>query len=266
MLLIPALSGCLVDGTEPAVASPDTPGETRIPWALTECTSLVAAIPVDAEAIRSRLPDGFRPWTPEEAGLPPQPTADALLTLEVWVCGQGSGLEGERIEEMVFAAVETPTDPPEALRSSPEAYTPFSWQMLIPDPPRRERLQAAGVPAFDGSADLSGYTSSPAGATFRASWTIGEDRYVFTGTTNEPRDRGTVVEREFTAADGGFATWAFVVEDDLVRTGAGTIEMSSGSLAAEIVGAERTQAFLLTGHPSFEDGAITLPRQGAQEP
>ncbi len=262
LLVTAAFAGCLADPADPArdEADPGTDADpTVIPWALVDCTALAAAVPVDAEAVEAHLPDGFRPWTPQETGLPPHPSADAVLTLEVWSCREGSGLEGERFDDVLFGAVETPTEPPEDLRDPDAGYTPFSWQMLVPDAPRRTLLQDAGVPALDGSADLSGFADTPAGTSFRAVWTVGEDTYTFTGTTHQPMDRGTVVEHEFTHADGGFALWAFTSPEDMVRTGSGTLEMSPGSIAATIVGGTTAEAFLLTGHPSFENGTITLP-------
>lgn len=268
--MLTAFTGCL-SGSEadpsteedtPATPDDDEQATLVIPWSLTNCTAVAAAVPVDSEVLSSHLPSGFTPWTPAEAGLPPHPTADAVLTLEAWRCEQGSTLDGETMKEMSFGAIEAPVHAPEGIPVAEDAYTPYSWQMLIPDEPRRALLQDAGVPAVAGTVDLSGYTPTPAGSVFSVRWELDGEAYTFTGTTQRPMDRGTVAEEEITIADGGYAVWSSTIVDDQVVTGTGTLEVPAGSLAAEIIGSESTQAFLLTGEPGFEDGRITLPAQG----
>lgn len=275
LLLTAALAGCIgeendrpddgndTDTTPPGEGAGETP--TGLVWTLNACSAVIALAPVDAGPIQERLPANFTPQAPEEFGLPPDVRGEALFGIETFQCTNGTGLNGT-IDDLAYGSIFIPVHPPENLTLDSMDLHFVKYETLIPDEPRRTLLQDAGLPAVDGSTDLSGLQATPAGHLFDASLTLGEETFTFTGSTNQPmedfREGVPFVEFQPTSQDDdALAIWLSTenVATDATQ-GTGTLGVPAGSWAEEVIGAQATQAWMIASTDvNFITGAMALP-------
>lgn len=267
LVLLTGVAGCIGDENEPAAEqapeedppAPATP--TVLPWGFSDCRWVVAAIPTQADGLTPHLPANFTPMTPEEMGLPPVPSADAVMGLEGFDCAQGQGLNGP-VEGFIYSAYWSPVHPPEEKAREGALLQFVKWDTVIDDPPLRERLAEAGVPAVEGAVTMDMFEETPAGLGFDLSVTVDGQTHRFAGTAGNEgaEEMKDFIAREFTATDKGLVRWdTRVVSPNLVQ-GAGTVQLAPGSLPAEIVGQEQAEAFYIAGtQASFTEAQIVLP-------
>ncbi|MDX1611317.1 MAG: hypothetical protein R3185_03035 [Candidatus Thermoplasmatota archaeon] len=268
VLLTAGLAGCLggeEDSTPPTNESEaDTPPPdtaTVLPWGLAECQGVIAAIPVEAEAMADRLPENFTYQTPEEFGLPPDMRGDAVLGIEAFRCENGTTITSE-VSPMVYASLFAPVHPADDVATD-DPLQFVKWEVLIPDADRRELLVAAGVPAVNGSAELNTFTGLPAGGfALEITATMDGGTYTFRGTAPQPMEEFQAPSSftEYTPTPEGLVLWQTETIAPDMHQGTGTVSLPAGSWASEVVGQEQTQAFLLTsGQATFHNATITLP-------
>ena len=258
LLLAPLLSGCVLDqlrGLEPAAPEP-----TVLPWGLTDCTFVVAVVPVPAARLEGKLPPGFTPLTPAEVGLPNDPRGDATVGVQAWKCNGGVGHNASvELGLTDHAAVFSFVRPPEGLAVAGSGFHVVEWDVLVPDEPRRGILLAHGVAAQNGSVTVRQFRS----LTEQTLFDVGVEMngtFGLGGTTAAPEPRF----RSF-----AFAAYAQTPHGLAVRTanataatataGAGPLTLPPG-LLRDAVGAERTQAYYVAGTGgAFSNGTLTLP-------
>lgn len=270
LLLAVAGAGCIgeeeqgpSEGDDTRPTGSDDRARTQLAWGLDGCEVVVAVIPVEAEALSEHLPEGFEPISGEEAfGLPPDLRGEAAIGLETFSCDSGTGLDGS-IQDLAYGAIFSPVEPPGDAPGPDGEVHFFKWETLVPDSDRRQRLSAAGLPVVDGSTDLGGLEVTPAGHIFDVSLTLGEGTYSFSGSAAQPAEdfRQGFAFVEYQTADGGLATWS-TMENAApgANSGTGIVQLPAGSWTADVVGAERSQAFMVASTGvTFEEAMITLP-------
>ena len=258
LLLAPLLSGCLVDqlrGLEP----PD-PVPTVLPWGLTDCTFVVAVVPIPAARLEGRLPPGFTPLSPAQIGLPADPRGDANVGVEAWKCNGGVG-HNESVELNLtdYGAVFSFVQPPEDLVVNGSLFHFVKWDVLVPDAPRRDILAAHGVPAQNGTVEVRQFRSLTDQNLFDVGLEL-NGTFTLSGSTAAPQPQFQAFAfTEYTQTPHGLAVWTTNVTATAVTSGAGPLVIPEG-LMLDIVGAERTQAYYLAGTGgAFSNGTIVLP-------
>lgn len=262
LLVTAGLTGCLGGPADPPPgADQGAPGagSTVVGWDLLGCTALVWFVPADAEAVAAALPEGFTPRG--VIGLPvgdAPPGIDAYLGFEAFTCDTGQGLDGP-VEDMTYATVFTSVDPPEELRVDgvgDQHY--YKWHVLVPDQPRRDLLQDAGVPAVDGRVDLAQTVPGVWSATVDLD---GIGTVSIEGPAQgEPQPTDAEIPfAEFTPATGGLALWQATASDISRTGGTGTWAVPEGSWMADVLGASQGAASFDLDLWSFVDATIELP-------
>lgn len=236
-------------------------GPSTLAWEVRGCDAVLAAIPVEAEALRPHLPEGFDPATPEEFGMPPLLPGDAVLGVKALDCEEGTTSAGSA--SIHYGAVWSPVHPPEPLRN-PDLWFHFvAWDTLVPDDGLRGLMEERGLPVHDGEADLSGLTDLPQGFAFDVSMTMGGDAYGFQGLGPLPDSTytGTAEYLDFMAgADGQLTNWRLTSEIADLYAGTGLVHLPAGSWTAEVAGGEMVPALILASRRvSFTDGTVTFP-------
>lgn len=258
LLLVPLLSGCIVDqlrGLEPAEPLP-----TVLPWGLTGCTFVVAIVPVPASRLEGRLPAGFTPLTPAEIGLPADPRGNGNVGIEAWKCNGGVG-HNESVELNLtdYGAVFSFVRPPDELAVNGSRFHFVKWDVLIPDETRRAILLEHGVPAQNGTVTVRQFRSVADQTLFDVGLEL-NGTFTLGGATAVPdASMLSFAFTEFTQTPHGLATWTTNVTAATVTSGSGPIVIPEG-FVREVVGAERAQAYYMAGTGgAFSNGTITLP-------
>lgn len=272
-LLTTAMAGCVGQQED------DTPGDTppaddddaqtdptgaRLAWGFSGCKTVVAVIPVDADALSEHLPEGFEPISAEEAfGLPSDPRGEGAIGLETFRCEAGVGLNGT-VEDLAYGAVFSPVDAPENLTRPAADLIFYKWETLVPDEPRRTFLADRGLPAVDGDTDLSGLEQAPTGThTFDVSLTLDDASFTFTGTAGQANEdfRDGIAFVEFQAAEDGYAYWASLENAaEGANSGTGTVGLASNHWTSDVVGQETTQAYMVAStNVTFEQASVVVP-------
>lgn len=232
-------------------------------WWLSNCHAVVGIVPVDEQALADHLPEGFEPVSAEEAlDLPPDPRGDGALGFETFHCESASGLDGN-IDEVGYAALFAPVEPPEDLEHPDAEVLFYKWETLVPDEDRRNLFIDRGLPAVDGSTDLSGFEDTPAGFVFDVSATLDGFTFELTGSATAPNEdfREGFSFLEFQEAQGGFATW-LSTENEANRgnSGTGTVSVDSSHWTSDVIGSSEDQAYIVaTPEVNFLEGQIQLP-------
>lgn len=272
-----ALAGCLGSGDAPAspasspaaddeaaaASSNGTAADDRIDWTLSGCRAVVALVPTDAGSLEEHLPEGFAAASAQEAfGIPPDPRGEAALGVETFQCESGTTLDGTA-QPLAYGALFAAVEPPEGRNATGADLVLYKWETLVPDEDRRRLLQEAGMPAVDGSTDLSGLRSHPAGHAFHATLTLNGSTHAFAGTVDAPADafREGLPFVEFQAGDDGIGRW--VSEENQAPDafqGTGTLDPVSGSRVADVVGDGPSQAYMVAATSvTFSRGYVDLP-------
>lgn len=267
-----ATAGCLGLGDETGEDNevPEVPTDDEdesspatLDWWLSDCHAVVGIVPVDETALAEHLPEGFEPVSAEESlGLPPDARGDGALGFETFHCGSSSSLNGS-VEDVGYAAIFAPVAPPEDLEH-PEADVLFyKWETLVADEERRTLFAEEGLPAVDGSTDLSGFEETPLGYMFDVSATLDSSTFRMTGSAGQPNEdfREGFSFLEFQQGEDGFAMWHSMDNEAAGgNSGTGTVEIDAGHWTTDVIGAEQAQAYTVAS-PSvdFTEGEILLP-------
>ncbi len=270
IVLAVGFAGCIGEsvpegGDEGSDGDPPWEDASRgaLEWSLMDCAVVVAVVPVEADAVAERLPEGFEPVSAEESlGLPPDPRGEGAIAFETFACAAGAGLDGE-VQDLAYGAIFAPVAAPgDAPGPSADVHF-YKWETLVPDEDRRQVLRGAGLPAVDGSSGLSGFEATPTGHVFDASLTLDGATFQFTGVAPAPnqdfRDGFTFLEHQ--QGDDGLAYWVSY-ENEAVEgnSGSGTLMLDPGHWASDVVGAQSTQAYMVASpEVHFTDGEIVLP-------
>lgn len=238
-------------------------GSNSISWGLTDCDAIIALVPIEADSVQPHLPRGFTAIVPDSvrALLPPDPRLEAVMGIEALVCQNGTGL-AQDVAAMDYGSVWTFVEPPASLADESYPLSFFKWDTLVPDQPRRRFLSSRGLPVVDGDANLSSWYITPAGIVFDATLELkGGGSHRLTGAAGAPIEfTGRLIE--FQKGRGGLAEWRTAYGAATALGGGGTVELEGGSFPAEVVGAQRAQAYFLVGTGvDFTDGSITFPRK-----
>lgn len=229
-------------------------------WFLEFCRAVIAVVPVDAEELATHLPEGFTPKTPEDFGLPPDPRGDAVMGLEAFTCEISAALKGT-INDAPYLSYFAPVVPPAAYEDPDARYHFVKWDVLIADDDLRTELQDHGLPAAAGEVTFELAERSAEQFTFDVTGTIGGETHRFTGSAALPEGGPEgFTFLEFTPIEDRVAMWDVSVDDASLLVGTGILELAPGSLPAEVVGDETTQAYILAGDLSFPDATISIPR------
>lgn len=251
------LAGCLAGDPAPPPAADPTPGGAPIPWELRGCRYFVLDVPVPAERLQARMPEGFT-VSGTASPLSPATGEGPLFGIETFVCDEGTGLANETVAPIAWASFYTFADPPADLLIEDHLHF-VMWDTLVPDAPRREALAARGLPVHAGeSAIEEGPAAAPRivatfsmeglGA-FRMEGAVAQDGTPFAGDFVE-----------YMEGDGGrVAAWRTHFEASTARSGRAVVEVPAGSWVADVLGGERAVGSFITGEWRFTDGAIALP-------
>lgn len=227
-------------------------------WFIEDCQAAIALVPVDAGALADHLPDGFAPQPPKAFGLPEDPANDGVMGVEAFTCETSAALDGT-IEDVPYMSYFAPVEPPANRADSAARWHFVKWDVLIADEGLRAEFQARGLPAVGGwlfdSVERSNEQFS-----FDFLGALGGKTHRLTGNATQPEggpEEYTFVE--FTPTEAGVATWEVTVTDAATLVGGGKLKMESGSLPAEVVGADVTEAPMIAGDLSFSDVTITVP-------
>ncbi len=272
-LAVLMLSGCLAASEEktqdpiPEIPPPLPPVETGpIPWLLTECDAVIAAIPIAASALEPFIPEGFRLLTPEEAGLPPGPLrGNSVFGVEAFQCESGTGLEGN-LTDVSYGSYFTFVEPPAGLVPPGEETDLYfiKWHTLIDDPDLFAELDALGAPVTKGSTKYTRVINMEDPPTFEAILQIESDGTTeFAGSAPADQPESEQISfTEWTAVESGFIRYRIEATWDLLGVGTGTVSFTSQSWAAQLTGRNPDQAYYFAGRLSFTDGLIALPDEG----
>lgn len=249
------LAGCVAPGTS-TPESADGANANVLAWGLTRCSYVVGWTPVEPEALRAYLPEGFEPG-PFNGMLVGTPADRTILGVEAFVCEEGVGLNGT-IPEMVYGSFWTSATPPAGLEDPDATTYTVRWDTLIPDADRRAVMAAAGMPARGGAASVESTITG-----FAGSYEM-EDVGTTTMDMRVSRSPGTPeggVVVEFTpTTDGRLAVWkAEYAWDSPISQGYGAITFPEGSWAAEVVGDTRGPGQFHAGTWTFSNATLTLP-------
>lgn len=247
------LPGCFTQGGgEPAVA----PGPRVLPWGITECRYFVMDVPLPPERLQPFMPEGFAP----QAGEGPLALVrgGSYLGLEAVACESGAGLDGD-VSPLDYGSFFTSVLPPENLTVEGVDSLFMKWDVLVPDAPRREALQAEGLPARAGAVTIA--ERIPGGAQVSARLEMEGVGLVsmagFITGTGEAFG-GSFVEY-MPAEDGGIALWRADYESGPPQRGTATVVLPEGSLPAQMVGRTRADGTFITGTWTFTNATITPP-------
>jgi len=263
--LAAAFSGMAILGATIATsgtAALATQGHT-MPWGLHSCKAVVAAVPVSKEAMQKAidkyLPNhGFEPTVPPDiASKSPDPRAASYLGLEGVKCSAGIGMNGQRLTNVDWSSVFTFIKKPKeaALNDVDRRYYFVKFATLVNDQPRLDYLARQGVSAQPGNVAFNGPLDGPAGPTVASvtfckdACTDGGKRDIYSfkaitainvKTLMDPSGKDTRgvsgTFAAFTPARNGLAVWRAHWGEGLAFAGAGSVQMSEGSLGASIVG------------------------------
>lgn len=258
LLLAPLLSGCVVDqlrGLEPPEPVP-----TVLPWGLSDCTFVVAVVPVPASRLEGRLPPGFTPLTPAEIGLPADPRGNANVGVEAWKCNGGVGHNASAELGLTdYGAVFSFVRPPDDLAVEGSLYHFVKWDVLIPDETRRGILLDHGVPAQNGTVTVHQFRALGEQTLFDVGMEL-NGTFSLGGSTAVPDARlRSFAFTEYTQTPHGLATWQTNATAATVTSGSGPLTLPPG-IMQDVVGAGRTQAYYMAGTGgALSNGTITLP-------
>ncbi len=269
LALVTVTAGCIdASNLEPADAGTvtDTPADAapeEVPWGIRDCEVFLGLIPVDADALSDRLPDGFRAVSPQEFGLPPDPRGDAILGVEAFSCAEVDGVNGT-VTDAPYASIFVPVEAPQELRDDRFTFTFLKFETLVPDAETRSLLQDHGIPALDG--DVNRAVSAPTGPAFSVGLELGDEVYGLHGAmgpSNAQFEDGFAFQ-EWTPTPDGLATWTTShASGDAMHNSFGYVKLDPNGWPAEVVGDTRADAYLLHGTGVvFEDAVLTLPHEG----
>ncbi len=263
LLMAAVFAGCLDDDApENNIDAPlDISSGSDLSWGLSGCRMAIAIVPVEADAVQQHLPEGFTAAVPEpiRAMLPPDPRMEAILGIEAFSCETGMGLN-QSVPDMEYASIWTGVEAP-ANATGPEAsLTFYKWDTLVPDAERRDLLAGAGLPVHAGSVSLDPWTSTPFGLAMDLAFhmdDVGEFRIA--GGASAPAEfSGDFTE--YQPGTEGHAIWYTQTSAGSAYGGSGYVELASSSIAQNIVGATRSDAYVLAiDDGAFSDGFIRLP-------
>lgn len=248
LLLAPA-AGCVVEGPSDGPAAPRVFASD-----LVDCDVAIGLIPVPAARLAPRMPSGWRPLQPEEAGLPDDPRGDALLGIEVASCASGYG---GNVTDAPYGSYFTLVEPPEDFRDADARFHFLKWETLVADGAAREALQEAGAAAFEGSASFG--PRVPLAEAFQATLEM-DGAHLFRATGPAPGDPSLQRFRfvEWQPTRGGFARWEATPVTDGLRVGGVTIEVPPG-FARDVAGGPRADGYAIVGRGSFTEATLTVP-------
>lgn len=260
-------AGCVDDGSDQGADGGDggerdgAPGMIEFPWGLESCRASWWLAPASAEALREHLPEGFEPApTPQLPGID-LAGIDTYLGFDAFECRSGTGLNGT-IEPITFGSLFTRVVPPDdhAVEGL-DAYF-FRWEVLIPDPPRFDRLTELGLAVRKGDAQIE--ASSPAGSPGPWQNTLSLDglgTFTLTGSTTEPESPGDDIPwAAYTPAGDGIATWRATATDLTASLGWGVWTVEPGTWVADALGAEQGIGVFSVGTWSITDATLEIPR------
>lgn len=265
LLIAAALGGCLQDddGADPS-PTPEEDDDTAagnettpidLAWGLSGCQAAVVFFDVDSAAVQPHLPEGFapRPIAQGMIGGGPNPTQDGSFGIEMFTCDSGAGLNGT-VEPMTYGSYFAFVDPPDALEEDVDFHF-VKWDVLVPDEPRREFLQTYGLPARNGTAAFSSFSLTQSAGSFEGTLSIDGNEHGFSGQAVAPGP-DPVSFVEFMEGANSLVAWRTSVPMSAVGLGPGTVDVPSGTLAAEVLGPGMHEGNLLLFEGAFEGGSI----------
>lgn len=183
------------------------------------------------------------------------------MGVEALYCDSSAALDGA-IQCVPYVSYFAPVIPPDNRRDPDVRYHFVKWDVLIEDEALREELADHGVPAEPGDASFDRDVQVADQILFDTTGTVGDETSRLSGAGNQPDAEPEAFEfLEFTETDDGLVTWDVQVTDADVRAGSGRLEVPPGSLPADVIGSESTQAYMLAGSVNFSDATIRVPRR-----
>ncbi len=248
LLAAAMLAGCA--GPEPAAGNdpaPATPAANQIAWGLDGCLHAVWSAPAPLAVLAAHVPAGFTPRA-NAAGV-------GMLSFEAFECDAGLGLDGP-VQELAYGSIFIAVQAPDEYGCAGLPGGCYvKTDVLVPDAARRDWLQAAGVAARDGTADVS----VDAAGTWTASLVMeGVGGFGMQGAQTPPSAGGDAGFAEFMQATGGVAVWRATATDVAVGTGTGAWSADPGTWVANEVGVAGPTTWS-GGTWSFVDGTLAVP-------
>lgn len=247
-------------------ASPasEEPTGTTMPWALIDCSFVVAFGVAPTDAVQARLPDGFTARSVPARYAEGAPRAGTLVGIESEVCKHGTGLAGETIEDQAYTSVWVGvTPPPEHRVDGFDGGYYVNWDPMIPDADRRAAFHDAGVPAHDGVIEITPLVDGLGPRTARSTYTL-DGLGAFQVDAATPEDPTGGLAGSFyqwtEAEDGDLARWRVDWSMETFHQGPGVVELPAGSWLVDLFGSETIPApVVYTGTWDYTDGRIWLP-------
>ncbi len=264
ILALALLAGCISED-EPddaqTIGGHAAPAVQELAWGLSDCQMAIAIVPVPADAVQPHLAEGFTAAVPDaiRAMLPPDPRMEGILGIEAFSCAAGEGLNGT-IADITYGSIWTGVEAPANATGPKASLTFYKWDTLVPDDERREVLGAAGLPVHAGGVSLDPWATTPVGLAMDMSFRMDDvGAFRIAGAGLAP----TTFAGDFTEyqpGDAGHAIWYTNTSAGAAYGGAGYVELAPGSVAEQIVGSARAQAYLLSViDGAFTDSFIRLP-------
>ncbi len=242
-----------------ALAGP-TPTLETLAWELLNCEAILTLLPATAADLQPHLPEGFRPLPLADAVAEMDVPVDAFdgnIGVETFVCASGTGLAGE-LMPMSYGSYYVMVEPPEAYRRDVDFHF-IKWDVLVPDAPRREWLQAHGVPALDGDVTTTLFQQ-------QGDFKVGDQTLSMGGSTHRLSANGVAAYAktegsisEFTMTPNGLVEWRADWVFTGVSNGAVVVDVGAGNLLADVVGTGPVVGASFIGSLSFVNGVIVLP-------
>lgn len=258
ILLLWVAPGC-ASSPPPFGAPPPgpTPAPATYPWGISDCGFVIVSIPVDEDRLSARLPTGFELRPTALGNLPAGPRG--TIELDAYTCRSGIGFNGS-IPGVQYGSYYATVIPPGELRE-PDVRAYFvKWDFLVPDAERRGVFDNAGLPAHDGSGEVS--IAGPGGLVAASLVLADAGGFRFAGTIGPLEPQAAPLPfMEYTplASGGALAQWHARLHDARIGEGTGEVELLAGSWLVDVVGASRVPATAIAGVWNLDEADVTFP-------
>lgn len=263
LVVLSFASGC-VDLREQLEAPPAPEYARVVPWSVSGCDFVIAILPVDASALGSRVPEGFRVLSVTEIPdfpVPAEPRGDGNIGIEAFRCASATDDTGNAtLADVTYGSIFSFVEPPEEMREN-TTYTFVKWDTIVADPTLRQNLANEGTTALDGNATVTLTDFQPLGMRLEATATFANAEFLFSGIGSpQGSPSGTGLNFiEYAPANGEkFVEWRADINATSLVSGVGQIELPAESWVNAVVGANTAQAYYIAGIGELA-GNISFP-------
>lgn len=242
-----AAAGCLDQaGGQAEDVRPHT-----LPWGLSDCSYVIAVMPVPSDRLQPLLPEGFTPL-PSRNGLP----GDGELHADAYHCAGGVGLDGRPLADVQYGSFYVPVEAPDELRE--EGYGAYFVKLdfIAPDGEHTDILAEAGLPAHSGRA-----SATQTGATLWSAELAMETAggFTFEGISGPAtaQDGPLPFIEHSPLTSGGLALWHARLHHASFSTGVGALLLNGPMV--DVVGSNVVAVTFSAGAWNLDEADVTFP-------